>query len=365
MKICLINNLYKPYDRGGAERVVELMAEYYSRKGDEVFIITTKPHSNKISNFQFPISNKNIKIFQIPGLYFNLSEIPLILRLFWHVWDMLDAVSCYRVKSILEKEKPDLIITNNLKGIGYLIPGMIRKLGIKHHHYLHDIQLVYPSGLLYFGEEKKLDNPAAGLYQRICVQLLGSPNKVISPTNWLMGIHSERGFFKESELLIQNPSPESDELQIKKYNNRGGENRFKFLFVGQLEKHKGVDILIQAFSGLKAKAELLIIGDGSFLPSLKEKAGDEPRIKFLGRKSPEEVEKLMLESDCLIVPSFCYENAPAVIFEACRVGLPVIASRIGGIPELIEKCGGSLFTPSDASELRRLMSRVQAGEKML
>ncbi len=364
MKICLINNLYKPYDRGGAERVVEAMAEDYVKNGHEVVVISTKPYF-RIMNYELRI--KNYEIFYFSALYYYLSKIPLIFRLFWHIWDMFDAVSCYRVKIILEKEKPDLIITHNLKGIGYLIPGMIRKLGIKHHHYLHDIQLVYPSGLLYFGEEKKLDSAAAGLYQRICAQLLGSPNKVISPTNWLMNLHTERGFFRESGLLIADSGIKEEELRIKNYELRV-KNKigvFKFLFVGQVEKHKGVEFLIQAFNGLEGDAELLIVGEGGFLAGLKERAGKNSRIKFLGRKSREEVKKIMARADCLIVPSLCYENAPAVIFEACRVGLPVIASRIGGIPELIEKCGGALFTPSDSSELRRLMSRVQAGEKML
>ncbi|MFA6106818.1 MAG: glycosyltransferase [Patescibacteria group bacterium] len=360
MKICLINNLYKPYDRGGAERVVEIMSEAYIKEGHEIIVITTKPYSNKISNFQFPISNENIKIFQIPGLYYNLSKLPLISRLTWHVWDMFDAVSCYRVKRILEKEKPDLIVTHNLKGIGYLIPGMIRKLEIEHYHYLHDIQLVYPSGLLYFGEEKKLDSAAAIFYQRICAQLLGSPNKVISPTNWLINLHQERGFFSNSKIEVKKSAIGDSILRTKDEN--GG---FNFLFVGQVEKHKGVETLIEAFGGSKGNAELLIVGEGGFLASLKERAGQNSRIKFFGRKSREEVEKIMAVADCLVVPSLCYENAPAVIFEACRAGLPVIASRIGGIPELIEKCGGALFTPGDASELRRLMSRVQAGEKML
>ncbi|MFA6393426.1 MAG: glycosyltransferase [Patescibacteria group bacterium] len=366
MKICLINNLYKPYNRGGAERVVEAMADDYARKGDEVFIITTRP-SFRITNYKLRIKNLSDrdKIFHIPGFYYNLAKLPFPLRLIWHVWDMFDFISYFRVKKILKKEKPDLVITHNLKGIGYLIPRLIKRLGVAHHHYLHDIQLIYPSGLLYYGEEKKLNSAPARIYQQICVRLFSSPDKVISPTNWLMDLHGERGFFKRSKLEIKEFLTGGNELRIKncelRIKNAG--KAFKFLFVGQVERHKGVEMLIKAFSGLKAKAELLIIGDGSFLPSLKGKAGDEPRIKFLGRKSPEEVEKLMSESDCLIVPSLCWENAPAVIYEAYRAGLPVIASRIGGIPEIIAKLGGELFTPGNIMELEKLMNKAYVQKK--
>jgi glycosyltransferase involved in cell wall biosynthesis len=290
---------------------------------------------------------------------------------------MFDFISYFRVKKILKKEKPDLVITHNLKGIGYLIPGLIKWLGVAHHHYLHDIQLIYPSGLLYYGEEKKLNSAPARIYQRICAWLFSSPDRVISPTNWLMDLHITRGFFKKSEISINDPSPEGEKLRIKNYppetlrvSLRAGELKiknagkaFKFLFVGQLEKHKGVDILIQAFNILKGNLELVIIGDGSLLTGLKEKFGNDSRIKFLGRKSPEEVEKIMSESDCLIVPSLCWENAPAVIYEAYQAGLPVIASRIGGIPEIIKKLGGELFEPGNITELEKLMNKAYVQKK--
>ena len=56
MKICLINNLYKPYNRGGAERVVEAMADDYYKSGNDIVIISTRPY-REISNLKFKISN--------------------------------------------------------------------------------------------------------------------------------------------------------------------------------------------------------------------------------------------------------------------------------------------------------------------
>ena len=147
MKICLINNLYKPYNRGGAERIVELIAAGLQGARHEVFLITTKPIGRK----QKAESRKQ-KVYYINALYYNLNKLPKILRLFWHLCDMFDIGSYFKVKAILKKEKPDVVMTHNLKGVGYLIPSVIKNLGIKHIHTLHDIQLLHPSGLMMHGK---------------------------------------------------------------------------------------------------------------------------------------------------------------------------------------------------------------------
>jgi glycosyltransferase involved in cell wall biosynthesis len=78
-------------------------------------------------------------------------------------------------------------------------------------------------------------------------------------------------------------------------------------------------------------AELLVVGSGSQEQEIKEISRECREIKILGKKNSAEVAELMLNADCLIVPSFCYENSPTVIYEAAASGLPVIASHLGGI----------------------------------
>jgi len=66
----------------------------------------------------------------------------------------------------------------------------------------------------------------------------------------------------------------------------------------------------------------------------------------------------MRRSDCLVVPSFCYENSPTTIYEANKIGLSVIASRLGGIPELIERKDDFLFEPKNKEDLISKMKFV-------
>ncbi len=339
MKICLINNLYDPFARGGAERIVKIIFNRLEYEKHQVFIITTKPY--KIKN---KILNK--KNYYINSLYYNLNKIPKIIRLFWHLIDIFDIKNYFKIKKILKKEKPDIIMTHNLKGIGFLIPRVIKKLKIKHIHTLHDIQLIHPSGLMYYGEEKKVLGIFSRIYYKICIHLFLDVDTIISPSQWLLNEHTKKGFFKNSnKKVIPNPvilkNITSKTLKSKKINN--------FFYAGQLEEHKGIMFLIDVF--LKLNLKLTIAGSGNYKNKIKKIANKNNNIIFVGQKNNKEILNLMQLSDCLIVPSFCYENSPTVIYEAAMFGLPVIASRIGGITDLVCGLGGFLFSPLDEKDL--------------
>jgi len=355
MKICLINNLYKPYNRGGAEQIAELQAEGLAQAGHEVFIISTKP---LFANRKSQIANR--KSYYLPGLYYNLNKIPKILRLLWHLVDMFDIGNYLKTKSILKKEKPDIVITHNLKGLSYLIPGAIKCLKLKHIHVLHDIQLLHPSGLMLCGKEKRLDGFLAKIYISLCRYLFGSPTIIISPSKWLMKLHEEKNFFSQSrKIILPNPAPHPfDSPLLDKKEVRG--EIFRFLYVGQIEKHKGILFLIKSFSILcqnfgRCGFELVIAGKGSKLKKVEQLAKPNKYIKFLGWKQKEETGELMKSADCLIVPSLCYENSPTVIYEAAATGLPVMAARLGGTPELIHGLGGILFKAGNEGDLMHQM----------
>lgn len=354
MKICLINNLYKPYSRGGAENVVELIAQGLIKSGHEVFIITTKP---LFSDKKLTIENQQSTIYHISSIFFNLNKIPKPFRLPWHLIDMFDIGSYLKAKSILKKEKPDLVMTHNLKGIGCLIPRLIKKLQIRHIHALHDIQLIHPSGLMLCGKEKRIDGIIIKLYFSVCRALFGSPDVVISPSQWLLKTHADKNFFPQSKkIILPNPILPIDSKNIPAFDKGGARGVFRFLYVGQIEKHKGVFLLLKAFNALcnqncQKNYKLIFVGAGSGLKKARKKSLNNPAIKLLGGKEKKDVLREMARADCLIVPSLCYENSPTVIYEAASVGLPVIASRLGGNPELVHELGGLLFNPKSEGDL--------------
>jgi len=350
MKIVLINNLYAPWSRGGAERIAEKTVEGLEKAGHEVFVITTAPTGSRTPN-----------IFYLPSLFYNLEKYPFSVRFFWHLWDILNFTNYFKIKKILQEQKPDLVITNNLQGIGFLLPRLLRRLKIKHIHILHDIQLLHPSGLMFWGQEKLLNSPHAKIYQALMRRLLGSPIVVISPSKWLLAEHEKRGFFNYSKKVVL-PNYFSERRLVENTKYKIHNTKYNFLYVGQIEEHKGVKFLVETFikflSENNQQAELIIVGGGSRLDELKKIAADKKQIKILGRKNAGEVAELMLSSDCLIVPSLCYENSPTVIYEAIAAGLPVIGARLGGITELLEVAGGILFEPGNQNDLLEKMTLV-------
>jgi len=351
MKIALVNNLYYPYNRGGAETVVKKMVAELKSQGHDLFLITTEPKNKKNLKEK---TESDLKIYRLPSNYYRLAEIPVFRRVFWHLGNIFSYHKTAQIKKILKTEKPDLVITHNLMGLGFLLPQAIKKLHIRHEHYLHDIQLLYPSGLMMFGQEKIIDGSSAKIYQLFTRSFFSSPAKIISPSSWLLDQHLKRGFFKESETEIKNLiSQGAEEQKITSTSDEKKEKK-NLLFVGQIEYHKGILFLLKTFQELlliKPELKLTIVGAGTLLAEVKKSYAANKNIEFVGALDSSGVKALMQASDCLIIPSLCYENSPATIYEAHAVGLSVFAANIGGIPEIIN-LKDKLFKPGDANDLK-------------
>jgi glycosyltransferase involved in cell wall biosynthesis len=119
-----------------------------------------------------------------------------------------------------------------------------------------------------------------------------------------------------------------------------------------LAEEKGIGTLLAAWSRLAVKPRLKIIGVGPLAKTVTNAAATIPKIEWLGSRSREEVTRMMAEATVLIVPSTWYEGFPLVIAEAYAAGVPIIASRIGGLAELIANGRtGRLVSPGDPNEL--------------
>ncbi|HPT08110.1 MAG TPA: glycosyltransferase [bacterium] len=342
MKIAIINNLYQPYNKGGAEKNCQKLINEAQAQGHDCFIITTKPKKETKINY-------DPRTYYLPSNYYFLKKTTIIYRLFWQIANIFNFFRGPQLKKILITEKPDIIITHNLMGIGIRSFKIIKKLKIKQIHILHDIQLFYPSGLMFYGQEKKVNSLPAKLYQLINRNLVGSPDLIVSPSKWLLTEHTKRKFFESShKIILKNPVDNTRENNIERNIPK---NKYTFLFIGQIELHKGILFLINTFKKIPNDNIILnIVGQGSLLNQAKKIAQTDKRINFLGFNNDIEIEQLKT-SDCLIVPSWCYENSPTVIYNALNYNLPIIASNLGGIPELFTNQSGLLFTPKDELDL--------------
>ncbi len=126
-----------------------------------------------------------------------------------------------------------------------------------------------------------------------------------------------------------------------------------FLYAGRLSKEKGITTLLQAIKK-NGKRKLIIAGTGPLEAEYKDYCVKNKisNVEFPGFKNYAEIEDLIRRCRAVILPSEGYENSPNIILEAYRNSKPVIASRIGGIPELVKEwTTGLLFEPKDTDEL--------------
>ncbi len=359
MKIAVINNLYPPFNRGGAEKIAYRQVDELKRQGHQVFVITSRPLFKR-----FNLSARDYKIYYFYPWnifsIFNLNKFPWLLRAFWRLIDIFNLTAYWRVKKILRQERPDAVYAHNLTGLSYLLPRLFKKMKIKHVQFIHDVALIHPSGLLFYGRERL--GFLNKFYLTLTKYLFGSPDEVIFPSQWIKKYYESYGFFPHSRRqAIKNFSfKQTDLLTDKKLKANG---RINFLYLGQIEKHKGILFLIRAFNALPPEfhkySTLSVLGDGRALAQAKKIAASNSAVKFYGHQPPDKVKKFFEQSDYLIVSSLCYENSPTVIFEALSAGVPVIASALGGIPELVSPgLNGYLFKPDEEAVLTELLKKI-------
>ena len=168
-------------------------------------------------------------------------------------------------------------------------------------------------------------------------------------------------------------------IDCKRFRFRGGAGRrgpFRILSIARLVEEKGLESGIQAVQGLAQEAQKKpfrydIIGEGPLrarLQRLVDELGLSDRVHLLGAKSQDEVIEALQESDMLFSPSLA-EALPVSLMEAQAVGLPVLATQVGSVDQIVENgISGYLVAPGDVEAMRRrlgdLMEQREEGVRM-
>jgi glycosyltransferase involved in cell wall biosynthesis len=350
MKIALINNLYAQQKRGGAEIVIEKLKHALEEEGHDCFLISTAPKGVIRKNNRTERDNKSH--YLISSLYYNLNKLPYIIRLLWHLYKQVETKSVNKVKKIIKQEKPDLIISHNLIGFGIKIYELINKLNISHIHYLHDTQMLHPAGRIIYQQENIINSLWARLYQKTQIKYSNKADLILSPSKWLLKLHQDKGFFKDTKTWQKfNPL---ENIEIK---NTKSKSNFTFIYIGQIDKNKGVELMIKSFIKIPKNnsIELKIIGDGQALITLKQRYAKYRNIIFLARLPYQESMQELSTANTLVLASLIYENSPTALFDALKLNKDIIASDLGGSSEIIKSYYGQLVAPNDLDSLSTAM----------
>jgi len=144
-------------------------------------------------------------------------------------------------------------------------------------------------------------------------------------------------------------------------------NEIQFLYVGRINKEKGIVQLIRAFKTIE-NAKLSIVSDLSYsfgldktyLEYIKDEIANAPNITLLGKRLQCELKEEYLKSHFLICPSIGYEGLPKTITEAAVVGIPIVASDRGGITEIVRNNENGIIIQEPINE-KNIINAIQNG----
>jgi colanic acid/amylovoran biosynthesis glycosyltransferase len=230
---------------------------------------------------------------------------------------------------------------NSAATVGLLAAELI---GIRWSFTMHGIsETDYPAGLMLGRKIDQADFVA-------CVSWFGRAQgmRIVDPKNW-------------DKMHVVRCGLPFDRVPEKK---SASESLATIICVGRLSPEKGQAGLLRCFSKLSAKypeLKLRLVGDGPDRPALEAMAAElGTPVSFAGRLPETDTLAEIAQSDLLVLPSFM-EGLPIVLMEAMAIGVPVVASRVAGIPELVEhEMSGLLFAPSNWDDLEQQIERLIA-----
>ena len=255
-----------------------------------------------------------------------------------------------KLEALIKEIKPDIAHLHNIAH--QLSPSIIHTL----HTYqipivqtLHDYKLISADYLLWPRKQPWTERIVLRA-ERMLHQLLRSYHLVdhfIAPSEYMKQVCVQAGIPTGKITVIPyclphltSPWKGEEPASPLSLRRRGqGEVIPYFLFVGRLSPEKGVSTLLDAMK-LLPDIHLKIVGTGPEIINNKL-----PNVEFLGHQDQAAVQRLMQGATALVVPSVWPENSPLVVYEAFTAGIPVLASRIGGIPELVQDMKNGLLFP--------------------
>ena len=363
LRIVMFTTFYPPYSFGGDAVGVQRMARALAARGHDVTVVHDEDSylilGGKVQGEGPADGVRRIGLRARRGLLSNLLTQQL----------GRPVVHAERLREIIAERRPDILWYNNsslIGGPGLLPIGEALKVYEAHEHWL-----VCPTHVLWrYGRELCDERhclkcqlsyrrpPQLWRHTGMLDRALGHVDLIIAKSEFSRMKHREFGLRHGMEVLPYF-LPDLPKL-AEPYR---GHPRPYFLFVGRLEKIKGLQDVFPAMDR-HPDADLLILGDGDYAGELKRLAAGRANVRFLGRKSPEELDAYYRGAQALIVPSVCYETFGIILIESFRLGTPVIARRLGPFPEIVERAGaGALFETEDDLVAAMRMMQADSGHR--
>ena len=409
MKIALISHHFPPHYSAGAEQYAYRIARELQRRSLTVEIVCVE--SITTGTLTPACQTETYHGLLVHRLSFDVRQAPDIFE-----WSFRNPELGQWVRDYLQRARPDIVHVNSGYLLGGTVPEAAHTLGIPIVLTLHDYWFACPQITLLrqdgdicqepvpparcvwcsLSEKRRYRLPDQYLRGRLgdafvwltqsetAAELIGVAPKIaqmsarraylravlekidlaVSPSQFLIDKLAEYGL--KPRRVFHVPLG-MDGRHLSGVSRRDApSDKLRIGYLGQLVPHKGVHLLVEAFKRLdrsRRACQLVLYGKlpdtGLYRRELLRRANNHPDITFAGPFPNSEVGRVLNNLDVLVVPSIWYENSPTVISEALATQTPVVASRIGGIPELVKHDeNGLLFEVGSTEGLARQLQRL-------
>lgn len=359
MKILMVNKFL--YPNGGSETYMFKLGEQLTKAGHQVEYFGMEHEGRCVSNSADAYTED--MDFHNSGA---LQKIKMSLKTIY------SKEARQKIRLVLDKFQPDIVHLNNFNY--QLTPSIILEIRqwekesgkkVKIIYTAHDYQLICPNHTMYNRDEiceacigGKFINCTKGkcVHGSSLKSLIGTIeaeywnrknvysqiDKVICCSAFMKKKLDTNPVFRNKTITLHNFVDEVEEKETQK--------KDYILYFGRFAKEKGIETLTGA-----SKIKFVCAGSGP----MEDTVNQSPNLENIGFKTGTELETLIREAKCTVYPSIWYENCPFSVMESIMYGTPVVASEIGGIPELIEnQKTGILFEAGNVKEFENAINSI-------
>lgn len=370
LKFCMVTTFYPPYHFGGDGVFVYRLAEALAARGHRVDVV----HSIDAYRLAHP-AGPEVAFDHHPNVARHGLEStrPRVAALVAH---QLGRPGYYaaRLRQVLGRGRYDVIHYHNVSLMG--APEVLRYGRAVKLYTAHDYWLVCPTHVLFAFNE-------AACVRRRCLACTLHGRR--PPQGWRYTrqfdactrhidtfLMSSRFALEKHRETLDRPMvhlpgfvPPPGQRPDSPAMPAPSPGRPYFLFVGRLEKLKGVQDMLRLFATYR-EADLVVVGSGTHAPTLREQARDLPHVRFLGPVHPAALGELYRRAIGVLVPSLCYETFGLTAAEALAHGTPAIVRRIGALTEIVARGGGFAFESLDEcrGQMELLRTRPELREAL-